>query len=234
MIVKHFVGLTKTNPHDYRYSKEIKQLALTIYFFVPRAYTFLKTILQLPNIGTLRRVTEKYEIFSGLNDILFEYITFRANDLSKESKDCVLSIDEMVIKSNLYNNISKNYVVGFNETFNRKTYEPAKHVLCFMIHGLKFPWKSIAYFFVHNSFTGSSLQNTIFSTINRLYSTPLNVRVLTTDQGSNFYSFAKSVNVSEERPFFTVNNKKIYYIFDPPHLMKSTKKQFFYTHIYLL
>jgi len=108
-------------------------LALTIYLFDPRAYTFLKTILQLPTIRTLHRTTEKYEIISGLNDILFEYKTFKANNLSKESKDCVLCIDEMEIKSNLYYNIFKDYIVGFNETSRHKTY-----VLCFMICGLKF------------------------------------------------------------------------------------------------
>jgi len=74
--------------------------------------------------------------------------------------------------------------------------------------------------------------NKIFAVINRLHSSTLNIRVLTTDQGSNFYVFAKSVNVSKERPFFTVNNKKIYHIFDPPHLIKSTRNNFF-THTFI-
>lgn len=176
MIVINFVSLTKKNSHGYQYSNEIKQLALTIYFFGPQAYTFLKTIFQLPTIRTLRRITEKYEIVSGLNDILFEYITFKANNLSDESKDCVLCIDEMAIKSNLYYNISKDFIVGFNETFSQKTYEPTKHALCFMIRELKFPWKQpIAYFFVHNSCTGFNLQNTIFAVINRLHCTPFKI-----------------------------------------------------------
>jgi len=233
MIIKSFVNLAKKNPHGYRYSNEVKQLALTIYFFGPRAYAFLKTIFQLSSIRTLRRVTEKYEIVSGLNDILFEYLTFKANNLSDESKDCVLCIDEMAIKSNLYYNISKDLIVGFNETYNQKTYGPAKYVLCFMIRGLKFPWKQpIAYYFVYNSCTGFTLQNTIFAVINRLHSTSLNIIFLTTDQGSNFYAFAKSVNVSKERPFFTVNNKKIYYIFDPPH--NQLEIIFLFTNLFIM
>lgn len=128
----------------------------------------------------------------------------------------------------MYYNISKDFIVGFNETLSKKSYEPDKYAHCFMIRGFKFPWKQpIAYFFVHNSFTGGSLQNTIFGIINRLHSTPLNIRVLITDQGSNFYAFVKSLNVSKERPFFTVNNIKMYYIFDPPDLLKSTKNNFF-------
>jgi len=38
--------------------------------------------------------------------------------------------------------------------------------------------------------------------------------------------------VSKERPFFTVNNKKMYYIFDPPYLLKSTRNNFF-THKFI-
>lgn len=102
-----------------------------------------------------------------------------------------------------------------------------------MIRGLKFPWKQpIAYYFVYNSCTGFTLQNTIFAVINRLHITPFNIRVMATDMGSNFYAFAKSVNVFKERPFFTINNKKIYNVFDTPHLLKSTRNNFF-THRFI-
>lgn len=121
MIVKHYVSLTKTKSQGYWYSNEIKQLALTIYFFGPRAYTFLKTIFQLPTTRTLCRISEKYEIVFGLNEILFEYISFKANNLSDDDKNCVLCVDEMAIKTNLYYNISKDYIVGLNNTFGHKT-----------------------------------------------------------------------------------------------------------------
>lgn len=38
--------------------------------------------------------------------------------------------------------------------------------------------------------------------ISRLQSISLNIKVFTTDQGSNFYSFAKKMHVSIECPYF--------------------------------
>ncbi|KAL4135467.1 hypothetical protein QTP88_007073 [Uroleucon formosanum] len=40
----------------------------------------------------------------------------------------------------------------------------------------------------------------------------------------------KSVYASSQRPYFTVNGKEIVYLFDPPHLLKSTRNMFFKHH----
>jgi len=125
-------------PQCFRYSKELKQLALTIYFFGPRAYQFLKNILQLPSTRTLRRVTEKIDIVPGLNDVIFESLNFKLNSFKDDAKDCVLCIDEMAIKTHLFYNLSKDYIVGFNSSFEQKTYGPANYVLCFMLRGLNY------------------------------------------------------------------------------------------------
>jgi len=85
----------------------------------------------------------------------------------------------------------------------------------------------VAYYFINNSCTGIPLQNTIFAVISRLQSISVNIRVLTTDQGANFYSFANKMYVTSERPYFFVNGIKIYYVFDVPHLLKSTRNNFF-------
>lgn len=45
--------------------------------------------------------------------------------------------------------------------------------------------------------------------------------------GSNFVCFIKNVNVTTPRPYFKVCENKIIYIFDPHHLLKSTRNIFF-------
>lgn len=52
MVLKHDVQISKRKPRGIRYNNTIKQLALTTYFYGPRAYTFLKTMLQLPSPRT--------------------------------------------------------------------------------------------------------------------------------------------------------------------------------------
>lgn len=228
MVVKQYVQMGKRKPQGMRYSNEIKQLALTIFFFGPQVYTFFKSLLLLPSPRTLRRITQKIDIVPGLNDVIFETIELKMKNLKDDAKDCVLCIDEMSIKTHLFYNLSRDYIVGFNNSYDRNTYEPAKHVLCFMLRSINYNWKQpVAYFFINNSCSGLHLQNTIFAVISRIQKTSLKIRVLTSDQGSNFTSFAKTMNVSCERPFFYVNGQKIFYMFDVPHLLKSTRNNFF-------
>jgi len=43
----HMMSKTRY-PHGYRYTNDMKQLALTIYFLGPPVYRFLKTLISLP------------------------------------------------------------------------------------------------------------------------------------------------------------------------------------------
>lgn len=65
MVVKQYVQMGKRKPQGMRYSNQIKQLALTIYFFGSRVYTILKSLLLLPSPRTLRRITQKINILPG-------------------------------------------------------------------------------------------------------------------------------------------------------------------------
>lgn len=80
---------------------------------------------------------------------------------------------------------------------------------------------------VSGSRSSIDLSDIIISTIKKSLNISLNVKALVTDQGSNFVSFSKSVYVSHQRPYFTVNGHEIVYLFDLPHLLKSTRNLFF-------
>jgi len=89
MVIKQYVEMGKRKPQGYRYSSKIKQLALIIYFFGPRVYTFLKSLLQLPSPRTLRRVTDRINIVPGLNYIIFETMKLKISNLKDDAMDCV-------------------------------------------------------------------------------------------------------------------------------------------------
>jgi len=76
-IVKSHIRCQKKRPNGYRYSDELKQFALTIYFLGPAVYRFLRPTLCLPVPRTLRRVMSKYELNPGLNDFEFEFLKFK-------------------------------------------------------------------------------------------------------------------------------------------------------------
>lgn len=47
--------------------------------------------------------------------------------------------------------------------------------------------------------------------------------ILISDQGSNFSQLASDLRVSANNPFFFVDNSKVFYMFDPRHLIKSVR-----------
>lgn len=147
IVRSHLMCKSRKKP-GYRYSKSLKQFALTIYFLGPRVYNFMKTTLSLPSTVTLKRTTSKFEMQSGFNDFLFSFINLKTKNYSAETLQCILCADQMSIKSHLYYLTKKDEIMGFNITNCRKTYEPAKYALVLMLRGINVSWKlPIAYFF---------------------------------------------------------------------------------------
>ncbi|KAL4082974.1 hypothetical protein QTP88_029430, partial [Uroleucon formosanum] len=93
---------------------------------------------------------------------------------TQTSKELTLNIPR---KLKLKGKLSKDYIVGFSSSFDQKTYEPANYK------------QLVAYYFIKNCCTG-------------LQFISLNIRVLTTDQGTNFIGFSKKMNVSLQLNFY--------------------------------
>ena len=55
-----------------RYTTELKQFALALYFQSPAAYRFLRKSFHLPSKSTLYRITTNWPIEVGLNDYIFK------------------------------------------------------------------------------------------------------------------------------------------------------------------
>lgn len=228
LIVKSQIDNKNRKSKGYRYSNDIKQLALSIFFISPKLYKNMQKALYLPSCRTLRRVTSRYEITPGINDFLFNLLSYKVNSLLPDALDCVLCADEMSLKTHLFYKVDKDKIVGFHETTKCKKYEPVKYALVLMLRGINHNWKQpIAYFLISNSCSGNDLKDIIFSIITRLQNIKLNIKAFITDQGSNFSQFAKNLYVSPDKPYFEVDSVQIAYIFDPPHLIKSTRNMLF-------
>lgn len=189
----------------------------------------MATVCRLPSKSTLERFTRQWVIEPGFNDFIFKVIKLRARFLKDKAKDCILCLDEMSIKSHLYYDISKDKIYGFKEGFNSNSDEIAGSALVLMARGIASSWKQpLAYFFFRTSPTSDELKSILFECIRKLNSTGLNVLAVVSDQGSNFYKLVKTtLKLSEDNPSFMVDDKNIIYMFDIPHLLKSTRNNFF-------
>ncbi|KAF2891001.1 hypothetical protein ILUMI_15172, partial [Ignelater luminosus] len=207
--VKMQMHLTKVAPKGARYTTEFKQLALMIYFLGPKVYKFLWKTLQLPSKSTLLRITRKWEINPGFNYFIFSAIQIRDNTLGTLARDCVLCLDEMSLKTFLFYNISQDSIIGYHHSISGKSYEVANNVLVVMARGINGNWKQpIAYFFLNSICSVDDLIKIIFSATTKLQNIGLNVLSVVPDEGTDFMKLSKQLNVTPEKPYFFINDKK--------------------------
>jgi hypothetical protein len=169
-------------------------------------------------------MTQNFQFHAGLNDNVFEGLKFKVDSLKDIDKNCCLCLDEMSIKSHLFYIIGNDEVIGFEDLGKGKTFKPALNSLVLMIKGIYSNWKlPLAYYFTHNSCKGRELQNIIEECIQKLKTINLSVKVVVNDMGSSNICVSNILNVTPERPFFTVDGEDVVYMFDVPHLLKATR-----------
>lgn len=69
----------------------------------------------------------------------------------------------------------------------------------------------------------SDLLLVIKEAIQKLKNIGLKVIGLTSDMGSNFFKLSHLLKISTTKSYFKIDENKIYYIFDSPHLLKTTR-----------
>ncbi|XP_076650543.1 kelch-like protein 10 isoform X1 [Halictus rubicundus] len=207
-----------------RYSTEYKQFAMALYFLSPRAYSFMNKLLYLPSKRTLELMASKLVLKPGLeNTSLFKALEAKAKFMSDLDKHCVLCIDEMPLKANLFYCTKRDEVIGFHCTNIKRTLL-AHNVNVFMIRGINSDWKQpITYFFVHSQLSAVELRSNVHKCITLLHRAGLYVHALITNMGTNFTQLANLLGITSENQKFTVDSRNIFYIFDTCDLIKATR-----------
>ncbi|XP_011873779.1 PREDICTED: uncharacterized protein LOC105565304 [Vollenhovia emeryi] len=98
-----------------RYSLQLKQLCLNLYFKGPRTYRMLSSIFYLPARKTLNRMTTNISITSGLNQNVLNLLAVKFTTMQESEKICVICFDEISLKCHLYYNTKADEVIGFHD-----------------------------------------------------------------------------------------------------------------------
>ena len=209
-----------------RWTLSDKMFALSIFYHSRKAYRILQKLFVLPSKTTLKELLGKSKVYPGFDSNIFDALEKRVSKLPKQDRQCVLIFDEMGIKSSLSYNVFTDGIEGL-EDFGclGQTKFMANHGLSFMVRGLSKKWKqSIGYFLTSGPVKGNVLKDLTMEAITRLQAIGLHVKVLVCDQGSNNRQFPKSFSkVSVDKPYFSYSGKKVYVIYDPPHLIKNVR-----------
>ncbi|RXG60975.1 Transposable element P transposase [Armadillidium vulgare] len=215
------------------YTESCKSISLSIYLKSPRAYRYLRKVLKLPSVDTLKRYLNRVSIGPGLSNQLLMNFSNVTSKLKEIDKIVVLMIDEMNIKKNLQFNSKRQLIWGLEDFGEGKRRpQPASSALCFMVRSITSNWRQlVGYVFSGGPSKVNMMKHLIFKCISELTDIGLHVVCITTDQASNFSLLFKQLGVSKMEPFFHFKKKKIVVIPDVPHLLKSTRNAIYNNHV---
>lgn len=124
-----------------RYTSREKSFSLALYKSGPRAYRFKEKYMILPALSTLGRHSANLMFKAGKSSSLYGFIKEKVKDWSEEDRLCTVSFDETALKSQLTYNNMLDEIEGFVELSDIRRHVFATHALCFMVRGLKIPFK---------------------------------------------------------------------------------------------
>ncbi|XP_065216627.1 uncharacterized protein LOC135842882 [Planococcus citri] len=93
-----------------------------------------------------------------------------------------------------------------------------------MVRGIYESWKiPIGYFLSGKCVNKDMLRNIVTAAIKKLFAAGLIVKGVVCDQGTNNQGAFKLLGVTVRKPYFSVDDKKIYALYDVPHLIKNLR-----------
>lgn len=204
---------------------EYKSFVLNLYFASPHTYRLLKSLFQLPNVSALHRFHVKIPL--KLNDRVMTYLSLKMKSFPNQAKYCTICLGEMKLKPHLYYDTKEDDVIGFHSINGKTTNKLANRAYVIMLQGIFHKWRQLlAYALVPDLEHYDDLGCWIHDIISMLYEIGIEVKAVISDQDSNFDKFAKEVKeVTIEKPYFFVEDRKVYYIFNVPLLLCSVRDQ---------
>lgn len=207
-----------------RYPADFKQFCMSVYFLGPKCYKYLMNMLCLPSPRTLQRFISRIKLGAGIDDNILAMLELKVSKMEFEDKFCVLCLDELSIKRNLFYNYGRDEIIGIESDGVNKTCIPATTATVFMVRGIKNNWKQpVGYVLCHTTCSADKLKQYLHRFVVRLTDIGLNVLSVVSDMGSNFIELTKLLGLSVMNSEFKLGNKTLLYFFDPPHLIKATR-----------
>lgn len=213
-----------------RYSPELRSFALTLHFYSPKAYNYVRKTwsLLLPHPSTIKQWYRVVDGSPGFTKEALDAIKLRSL-ATKKPVIINLVIDEMSIREQVvYNEGKLHGGVDFGTLDNDSdSIETAKNALVFMAVSLNDNWKvPIAYFLI-SSLSGQERSNLLTQALEMLYDSNAHVFSITFDGAPTNISMCTHLGANFQyghdfKPYFTnpVTLKKCFIFFDICHMIK--------------
>lgn len=208
------------------WDKNEREFAISFFYKSPSAYKFLRSKgVILPAPSTIRGWIGQNMFKTGIDEGILKHLGMKCSSLKERDKKCIVAFDEMSIKDFLEYNKKLDIVEGFEDLGPLgRAPKNATQALVFCIKGIYSSWKiPISYFFSCGSVKKTNLKDLIQYNLKTLIKIGYIPKAIVCDQGSNNRGALNLLGVTKDRPYFILDNFKIFAVFDVPHLFKSVR-----------
>lgn len=208
------------------WSASEKKIALSLYYKSPSTYKFMRTNgIILPAESTVRRWLNSISFSTGFPEKYMEQIKLKISNMNKQEKKCAILLDEISIMRTIEYNKVLDEIEGFEDLGSLgRTNKLGSHALVVMVRGLYAKWKiPLCYFFTGSGVKGNNLVTIIEECVKQILSIGLLPTCIICDQGTQNRRMYTLLGGTEDKPWTTLCNKKIFLIYDMPHLVKSIR-----------
>ena len=224
---------TTTSPCGRRYTEDIKEFSLTLYFYSPKAYEYVRSIIPLPNPSLIRKWSSSVDCEPGFLQEAFQSLQSEA-EKTPSKKDCCLIIDGMSIKKQTLWDPKKEQYSGFVNYGPVPPEDPetlASESLVFILVGTRTRWKCPIGYFLADKMNAKTQAQLVRMALEKAADAGLSVWSITADGTSvNISTFTQlgCIFGTTYDSMVTVfkhpsRNYNVYVILDPCHMLKLAR-----------
>ena len=226
-------------PKRKQYDEEIRKFAITLHFYSPRAYKYVRSVfrLALPHPSVIRSWYHALNGEPGFTQESFNILKLHVKCATEKGNRviCNLIMDEMAIRKHIeYDGTQfRGYVDHGTGNNDSDSLPVATEALVLMVVPLNCSWKIPIGYFLINSLTAEEKANLVRESIVRLNEIDVDVACLTCDGAPNnmamFTELGASIIVNNLKPYFPHPcdpTKLINVMLDVCHMLKLLRNTF--------
>ena len=218
--------------HGQRYSDIAKQFAVTLYYHSTKAYEYVRKILHLPHVSSIRNWCSSVNCQPGFLSDVIEQLSKKL-EFGELSRDVSVVVDGMAIRKQTQWSKKEQKYTGFVDYGGNAVVENsellASEALCFMVVGLGGrTWKSIIGYFFIQKVTGEVLAQLVKTALAILANAGFMILSVVWDGtfvnqeaakclGCKFGATYESISTTFHHP---TRNYSVHMIFDICHMLK--------------
>ena len=233
LILNHYKNQDRKN-QGHRYDDDVKKFAMTLHFYGPKAYDYVRPILSLPDPRAIRYWTSSIDCDTGFFLDVFIHLKKLVGD-DRVNKDCCFMFDGMSIKQSIIFRKDKGRFEGFVDLgegivkCDEDDDTVAKEALIFLVKAMRAQWKYPIGYVLIDKIDADTLSSLVTRALSLLFEHDMKVKTVTCDGTTTNIASMKNLGCKVGKTLesidgsFVFEGNTVQFIPDPPHMLKLAR-----------